>query len=284
MIGIEERETPSGIHCLRLHYTADPHKRSPEWLKEAKRGMNDRSWRKEYEIDWTVASGLPVYSDDFVREWHVAKEPLTFNPNEPIIRGHDLGATHLLPAGCWCQADAMGRLNVLAEYVTWTGRGDMRAGSMPSYSENIIFMTNRMFDDAEMIDYCDPAGWTKSQTDEKSCVDILHANGIYPRQGAVTFTKRKEAIQGILRKASGGRAQILIDPRCSMIIEGFEGAYKYEQIGETGRYKPVVEKNAWSHVMNALEYVVAGVFVAGESSNDDEDYDRRRNADRVTGY
>lgn len=288
MIGVEERETATGIHVVRLHYTADPLKRTQEWLKEAKRGMSPRAWAKEYEIDWTVASGLPVYAEDFRRDWHVASEPLEHSENVEMLRGWDLGATHQFPACVWGQLTNRGRtLMILREMVTWDGRGDPVSADVGSFADAVIVESNTYFPcERGWIDYSDPAAWTKSQVGQeaKSAADELRDRKIYPRKGPVTFKDRQAAILDRLRMAQGGEPAILIDPSCRMIIEGLAGAYKYEEVGETGRYKATVEKNAWSHVMNALEYLVGGVYAPERKDEDEHRRKRRVKRDKVTGY
>ena len=46
-----------------LHYTADPSKRTAEWKSEARAGMRDADWRKEYEIDYTALSGEHAFPE-----------------------------------------------------------------------------------------------------------------------------------------------------------------------------------------------------------------------------
>lgn len=258
MQGIEEREV-NGIRVVRLHYTAAEDKRAEEWPEKTRLalGMSLRDWEREMEVNWAIASGLPVYGVDFVRDFHVAKQELLAFPQLPIYRGWDFG---LQPACVWCQVDAFGRLNVLQEIVTWNGRGPQKQQGIEALCPQVTFISNRDYPNAEFVDFADPAGWQKAQSDEKTCVQIMHQHGIHPRQGPMTWTARRRAMVNILTKSIGGRAAMLLSPVCVMLIEGFGGAYRFEEIGETGHYKETVEKNAWSHIMNGLEYVVGGLF------------------------
>jgi len=282
MIGIEEREY-NGIKILRLHYTADPAKQTPEWKTEAHRALSEREWRREYEIDWTIASGLPVYADVFIRELHIAKQPLLAHPNLPMYRGWDFGLT---PACVWGQLDPMGRLNILAEMVTWDGRGEMKQMGIERFAPGVIVRSNERWPNVEWKDRADPAGWTASQTDEKTCVQIMQDLGIYPSPGPVTFTDRKRYLTNLLERMVGGRAAIMISPDCHMVIEGLAGAYRYEKIGETGRYKQTVEKNAWSHPINGLEYMVGSIYANTTRQDDEEErgIDDERSANRSGIY
>ena len=60
--GVMKKNTPSGFCVVRLHYTADPLKATPEWKEEAKKGFkHEDRWNKEYEIDFTALGGTKVY-------------------------------------------------------------------------------------------------------------------------------------------------------------------------------------------------------------------------------
>ena len=59
-----------------------------------------------------------------------------------------------------------------------------------------------------------------------------------------------------------GNAGFLIDPRCKELIKGFEGGYAYRRIQVSGeRYDDRPEKNHFSHIHDALQYLMLG---AGE--------------------
>jgi hypothetical protein len=66
--GISTRETSLGFHVIRLHYSADPDK-DPEteagrvWLAQAKQGMSESRWRKEYEVDYGALGGERVFPE-----------------------------------------------------------------------------------------------------------------------------------------------------------------------------------------------------------------------------
>ena len=54
----------------------------------------------------------------------------------------------------------------------------------------------------------------------------------------------------------------LIDYRCKELIKGFEGGYAYRRIQVSGeRYDDRPEKNRFSHIHDALQYLMLG---AGE--------------------
>jgi hypothetical protein len=59
-----------------------------------------------------------------------------------------------------------------------------------------------------------------------------------------------------------GQSGMLIDYRCRTIIKGFEGGYQYRRVQVSGeRYSDKPEKNMYSHIHDALQYLMLG---AGE--------------------
>jgi hypothetical protein len=83
-----------GQSVLLLHYTADPMKRSAEWIEAEKArnqlgaGRGEESWRQEYELDFEVTGRPRLYPnyDPLVHEQEVE-----YNPFRPVIRGWDFG-------------------------------------------------------------------------------------------------------------------------------------------------------------------------------------------------
>jgi hypothetical protein len=49
----------------------------------------------------------------------------------------------------------------------------------------------------------------------------------------------------------------MIDPSCRRLINGFLGGYCYPEIGGTGYHRDSPEKNKFSHVHDALQYLMA---------------------------
>ena len=61
MLGIDTYKTKESFTVVRVHYTADPNKRSNEAIAELEKGYpggrGGAAWRKEMEIDFTAYSG-----------------------------------------------------------------------------------------------------------------------------------------------------------------------------------------------------------------------------------
>lgn len=60
----------NGFAVMQIHYTADPSKRSDDWVNKMSApmgGRNSPDWRRNMELDWSVKKGLPVFGE-FVNE------------------------------------------------------------------------------------------------------------------------------------------------------------------------------------------------------------------------
>lgn len=78
---------------VRLHYTADPAKRSAEWLEEARSGMDAARFAQEYEIDYMALRGkraFPVLQTH--RHTIIVPPPYPeFPASQPFYAGFDFG-------------------------------------------------------------------------------------------------------------------------------------------------------------------------------------------------
>jgi hypothetical protein len=253
MQGITESKTDQGIHILRIHYTADPDKRSPEWVAEQKRGMTAAAWAREMEIDFHVFPGKPWFPE-FDYERHVSKEELKPIRGRPIVRGWDYGLT---PATVFTQTTAKGQMLVLYPELQSIDCGILNHGKIVKSESNSLFAGH------EFSDYGDPAGNQRSQNDEKTANELLRTEqGIYVLPGPVAPTARWEAVRRLLTTTTpDGQPIILIDSRCTWIIGAFTGGYHRKEVA--GRLLEEPDKNEYSHIMDALGYVAASVFSIG---------------------
>jgi len=247
MRGITEWDTPQGLHVVRLHYTADPEKRKPEWKDKAMLGMPQADWKAEYEIDFDVVLGR-AYFPEFRSDFHVASGPIQPIANYPIGGGWDFGLT---PATVHVQLSPKGQILVLhPESQSWDAGIKRHGGVVQKVRE--LFFPGFFFKD-----YGDPAGGSRAQTDEKTCFEILATEySIHVAPGPVTQPERDDPFRDLLtRTTSRGEPMFLVDPRCKWLISALSGGYCHKQVME--RYLDEPEKNEYSHIVDALLYVVA---------------------------
>lgn len=212
----------------------------------------DGSWH-------VVLEDNPVYGNDFNPSIH-ATNVLKPNPHLPIYLGFDFGLT---PACVFCQY-IFGRLFIFRELVTLTSMGIER------FTETRVIPTiKEFFPNYEIKSFCDPAGFVASQVDERTCVDVLNRNGIYPMAGEVHTEKRRMSVSKFLNTNIDGSPALLIDKaNCPMLFQGFLGEFKYNKTTGSND-SPGFEKNEFSHVHEAVQYVTSGLEKSGVSEQID---------------
>lgn len=240
----------NGAYIARVHYTADPDKRSEEWKREQQAGMPTAGWEREYEINWNVALEKPYYPE-FRYEFHVAQHRLKADPNRPLELGFDYGLT---PATLICQTTAKGQILVLREIQS------IDCG-MRNHAKILMGDLAAFYNDFDKNCIGDPAGNQRSQADEKTANEILADEfGLYVEPGALSQTERSEAIRWFLTNTTpDGKPMLLVDPGCTTLIAGFTGGYHRKQIGERILDEP--DKNEYSHLMDCMAYVAAKIYM-----------------------
>jgi hypothetical protein len=243
--GVNRWRTRQGLTVVRVHYTADPAKRSAAWREEQKRGMSEAMWEREMEINFRIMLGK-AWFPEFRYEFHVAKENLRPFDGKPIIRGWDYGLT---PCTVFAQYGPKGELVVLGEVQSMDC--GITAHAKVAEAESAAFAGY------SFIDVGDPAGRQRAQSDESTCVDILRERfGIYVQDGPVSAVRRWEAVrQRLTTVTETGGPMLLVDPRCQWLVGGFTGGYRRQKVGE--RYLEEPEKNEYSHTQDALGYICA---------------------------
>lgn len=210
--------------------------KSPEWIKVYFDG--------EYGF---VLDGKPVYPE-FTDSFHVT-EWATPLPGVVIRVGIDFGLT---PAAVFVQQDIHGRWRVIDELAT----EDMGVSRFAELLNAKIQADYRGF---EFVAFGDPAGDQRAQTDEETPFRILAAKGIHARPARTNdFNYRREAVAEPLMRIIDGKPQLAIHPRCRQLRKGMGGKYCYRRVQVLGdeRYHDKPDKGIYSHVCEALQYVM----------------------------
>jgi hypothetical protein len=210
------------------------------------------AWIKQFiEVKWGYSlRGKPVFRM-FNPDFHVAKQPLIYNPNLPLVMGFDAGLT---PAAIFGQQDPYGRVLVLRELVS------ENMGAKRFCKERIIPMLNRDFATGKqhgtLLIAADPAVKQRAQTDERSVAMVLEEElGVKVKPAySNTLTDRLGAVEGFLSQLTETGPAYLVDPSCKTLIRGYTSGYRYpvNQKGVTGDSP---EKNSYSHPHDANQYL-----------------------------
>lgn len=197
-----------------------------------------------------ITDGKPVwpeYKDDV----HASPEEiLLFGGN--VYVGIDFGLT---PAAVFGQLTPGGQMQIIDELVT----EDMGA---VSFGKLLNEKLQREYCGCETFIYADPAGEQRSQTDETTPFQILWNQGIMAWPAYTNdFTVRREAVADyMLRLDFTGKPAFTVSPKAAMLRKALAGGYKYKRMQVSGeaRFQDVPMKNKYSHVADALQYLMLG--------------------------
>ena len=200
------------------------------------------------------SAGMPVYKY-FRPDYHMAKERLRFIHNgvRPVVIGMDLGLT---PAAVIGQQDPRGRALILGEAVSF----DM---GIQRFVRTVLKpMIYERFSGAPIIVVTDPAGVQRAQTDERSAVDIIKAEGlkVFPAK-TNNVSSRINAVDEYLMRQVDGDPAFLLDPGCTQLKAAMMGGYRFKPKGDGD-----IDKNKHSHVAEALQYLMLHIASVGEGS------------------
>ena len=219
----------------------------------------DKEWIRVYVhgLYGFVQDGKPVFPE-YKDDVHSMDDEYIPSSHLTIFVGIDFGLT---PAAVFAQQTTSGRWVIFDELVTQ----DMGA---KTFGKLLNQMINRDYQDYEFEIYADPAGEQRAQTDEITPFQILHSEGIiaYP-----TYTNdpllRREAVAGTLTRMDfSGNTGFVIGPKAIMIRKSMAGGYKYKRMAVSGseRYMDKPDKGRYSHVADALQYLMIGAGEGGK--------------------
>jgi hypothetical protein len=175
------------------------------------------------------------------------------NVKGAILLGMDFGLT---PAAVLAQrAGGSGQLQVFDEFVS----EDLGAVNFARLLRQKIASE---YPGRSVRGWGDPAGEGRSQVDERTPFDVVKEAGL-PVDPAPTNDprRRQEAVSGLLgRLTLTGEPAIIIDPKCRVLRKGFLGGYARRRVAVSGedRFKDEPDKNQFSHVADALQYLCVG--------------------------
>ena len=268
---IEVTELMPGLKCwtnpsnlfkvIRLHRSADPLKRTAEWMKTTRAGMDTATWLREYELIWEALEGKPVYEDDWSSEFHTSKSPLGWNPRLTVCRGWDFG---LYPAVIFAQLFSQSRLMVLREAV-----------GVDIATERFTYEVSRLslewFPGARFVEFIDPTGKNRAGTDGRAYTQLLTKKPLLAKRvirGANAPASRHTAVVSFLSSNVRGHPSLLVDSSCDYLLKGFNGGYMYGY--NKGTLKPKPEKNIFSHIHDALQYLCSKIRVTDLTFKDEQ--------------
>jgi len=251
---------PGGLIEKDDGFVANPDADNLEYLKggsnyylDRAKGANKDHIRVYYCGQYGfVQDGKPVYPE-YYDNLHCTQEELEPVKGLPVYVGLDFGLT---PAAILCQRLPNGRWVWFDELVT----DDMGVESFAL----LLRPKLALLSEHKLYIFGDPSGNTRSQTDEKTCYQILEGNGIQASPAPSNiFTLRREAVASALKRLIDGKPGLLISPKCKVARKAMAGGYCFRRLQVSGseKYKDEPDKNHYSHVAEAGQYAMLG---AGE--------------------
>lgn len=220
------RNPGNGLPVVRVHWTADPAKRSGpgrEEILRIKAQIGDRAFDREYGINFESPGGEPVFPEfDATR----MVRPLRVLPGARPLRGWDFG--HVCPVFVLGQLDPWGRLQILREGILEGASIELLISAVEAATLDLWGAPREPFDAG------DPAGgWMTDLGMVKQVLAehgvILHTRGRIrshrDEQGA-TVAFRTLLQQEVVCGTEGRTPKFLVDgQRCPMLVRALSGAY-----------------------------------------------------------
>jgi hypothetical protein len=237
----------------RLHYSADAVKNTKEWIEEARRGMPERGWLREYEIDYSVYEGKTFFPE--FKDFNIKAEE--YQTHETIYRGWDYGfhrpcvvITKLNQFDQWCWIDMI------------LGKDE----GIMAFGKRVRQYCLTRFPGAYYVDAGDPAGEQQSDKSEKTSVQVLESIGIFVRSRKQPILQGAEIIRQKLPMRVDGRPGLIVHPKLTTVVDGFKGGLHYPEAKEGRPQQEFYEKDGfYDHIFDAGRYIAVDMFtVIGE--------------------
>lgn len=206
----------------------------------------------EYGYD---QSGMPVFGKTFIPNWHVAKEPLKFTPNSPLLIGGDAGLT---PAAIIAQRDYRGRLYTLGE--CYTPKGETMGMERFVTTRLLPYLGMKFPGAGKPIFIGDPMINSRGQANELTAFDILTKYFTVVLAWSDKLPARINAGESWLAGQIDGKPKLIVDPGCTGLIAALMHNYRFAKKRMTGTAhddpKDVPDKNhPWSDIADAWMYL-----------------------------
>lgn len=207
-----------------------------------------------------VKDGKPVHPEFNAAVHTLAEHPALIIPKRgeapTIFVGMDFGLT---PAAAFAQQAPDGQYQFLTEVVT----EDMGAAK---FGKVVAQHIREEYPHCQFKIWGDPAGEDRSQADEKTPFMVLNAQGIkaIPAPTNDPILRQGAMSEGLTTLTMTGRPRVVFSPRCRILRKALGGGYKFRRLQVAGdeRYLDKPDKNMYSHIAEAAQYLLVG---AGEA-------------------
>lgn len=251
------KQMHGSIKVSTLHWKQHPFK-DEKWYEAQKENRSVKDIAQELDINYNISAGDPFYQG-FSRALHLRK--MRISQDRELILGWDYGFRHpncsihqITTEGTWIIVD-----NIFGEDQTIDEFGAYVIEYLNQHWAGYQYRHNS---------YGDPAGTQSSDKSRKSSQQILNEMGFKVRSIPSNtiysnYAARKSIIEKKLRTLIGGVPALVINdvPNNQMIVEGFEGGYRYPDANKYGGTSEKPIDDGWfEHPFNSIEYVAIHLF------------------------
>ena len=261
-----------GIRLVGLHYTSHAPFRTPEWQKMNREGYTEaRKYKRENELDFTLADGAGVYANEFSRALHIMDTKYVVEPTVPIHRGWDFGFNG--QACAFFQENHLGQIvnfdmvfhkrvaleRVVHDVKSRTTNHYANANSQLGTVLNMDGSTTRTA--PRIHDYGDPSakanntdGRTDMMTLKKFGINLVTVKTIGRKQDLV------DQVRTLLLPRGDGRPALVFarnSPEMDYVIAAMAGGYHYAEPKGGKAEKETPHKDGfYDHMMDAIQYAI----------------------------
>jgi hypothetical protein len=228
-------------HLVRGYYENMSAGKTKEWIKVYVKG--------QYGF---VSDGKPIYPE-YNDDVHYTDEVYQVDKRLTVFVGIDFGLT---PAAVIGQRTPAGAIVIFDELVTF----DMGAFNFGALLKEKL--SSRKYQGCEFEIYGDPAGVGRAQTDERTPFMILSKHGIeaFPTHTNDPTIRREVVVDFLTRLDMTAQPALRITYGAPEFRKAMNGGYCYKrlQVSNEERFQDVPNKNKFSHVAEAGQYLFLG--------------------------
>ena len=214
-----------------------------EELAAARRNMDERSFKQEFEASFETMSGRVYYPFD--RNVHVGDYP--FDPNNYIIVGQDFNVDPMSSVIMQLKKDT-GELWIIDEIM-------LRQSNTPEVIDELERRYFRLFPNRIVV-FPDPAGGNRSSSRGESDLQIFRERGVtrlhYHKKHPFQ-SDRINAVNSMLKSADGN-IRLRVDKKCKHTIESLE------QVIYKAGSREIDKTQDNEHITDALGYPIEFLF------------------------
>lgn len=252
-------------------YEMNPVAENTKWLKPGYYAEKIKGKSKQW-IDSRVLNKITVFADgrpvwkEFNPDAHVSKQPLEPIEGWPVYVGLDFGRK---PA-CVVGQLVNNRWRIFAELTARDAGASIFAPLVKQLLDRRLgdwhLANTRGANDGFSVEFFgDPKGDDGVQSDETTAYDVFRKFGMTVRAAPVKnnhIQTRIEAVEYAMTTTVNGNPRFLVcGEHCRTLKVACAGGYHFARIKGTSRHKETPEKDRYSDIADACQYMVLG---AGE--------------------